>query len=55
MEGELFEFERKEALPELDGKVNVDGKDAFSIKLTTKDGNAKDYFIDANTYLISKN
>ena len=54
MEGELFNYEKKGSLAELAGKVNVDGKDAFRIKLTTKDGNTKDYFIDANTYLISK-
>lgn len=54
MNGELFDFEKKGSTAELGGKVNVDGKDAFRIKLTTKDGNTKDYFIDANTYLISK-
>jgi hypothetical protein len=54
MNGELFEFEKKGSTAELGGKVNVDGKDAFRIKLTTKDGNTKDYFIDANTYLIAK-
>jgi len=54
MNSELFEFEKKGSTAELGGKVNVDGKDAFRIKLTTKDGNTKDYFIDANTYLISK-
>jgi hypothetical protein len=54
MEGELFNYEKKGTLAELAGKVNVDGKDAYRIKLTTKEGNTKDYFIDANTYLISK-
>lgn len=54
MEGELYNYEKKRSAAELGGKVNVDGKDAYRIKLTTKDGNVKDYFIDANTYLISK-
>jgi outer membrane lipoprotein-sorting protein len=54
MNGELFEFEKKGSTAELGGKVNVDGKDAYRIKLTTKDGNTNDYFIDANTYVISK-
>lgn len=54
MEGELYNYEKKGSAAELGGKVNVDGKDAYRIKLTTKDGNVKDYFIDANTYLISK-
>jgi hypothetical protein len=54
MNGELYDFEKKGSTAELGGKVNVDGKDAFRIKLTTKDGNTKDYFIDANTYYITK-
>jgi outer membrane lipoprotein-sorting protein len=54
LEGELFNYEKKGSTAELMGKVNVDGKDCFRIKLTTKDGNSKDYFIDANTYLISR-
>jgi outer membrane lipoprotein-sorting protein len=54
MEGELYNYEKKGSSAELSGKVNVDGKDAYRIKLTGKDGNTKDYFIDANTYLISK-
>lgn len=54
LEGELFNYEKKGSTAELAGKVNVDGKDCFRIKLTTKDGNSKDYFIDANTYLISR-
>ena len=54
MNGELFDYEKKGSTAELGGKVNVDGKDAYRIKLTTKDGNVKDYFIDANTYYIAK-
>jgi len=54
MNGELYDYEKKGSTAELGGKVNVDGKDVYRIKLTTKDGNVKDYFIDANTYYISK-
>ena len=54
MEGELYNYEKKGSSAELAGKVNVDGKDAYRIKLTGKDGNTKDYFIDANTYFITK-
>jgi len=54
MEGELYNYEKKGSSADLSGKVNVDGNDCFRIKLTTKDGNSKDYFIDANTYLINK-
>lgn len=54
MEGELYNYEKKGSTAELMGKVNVDGKEMFRIKLTDKNGNLKDYFIDANTYLVSK-
>ncbi len=54
MEGELYNYEKKGSTAEMAGKVNVDGKEMYRIKLTDKEGNVKDYFIDANTYLISK-
>ena len=54
MEGELYNYEKKGSTADLGGKVNVDGKECFRIKLTTKDENVKDYFIDANTYLVTK-
>ncbi len=54
MEGELYNYEKKGSTAELMGKVNVEGKEAYRIKLTTSDGNSKDYFIDAQTYYISK-
>lgn len=54
MEGELYNYDKKGSTAELMGKVNVDGKDLYRIKLTTADGNAKDYFIDAETYYLSK-
>lgn len=54
MEGELYNYEKKGSSAELMGKVNVDGKEAYRIKLTTPDGNSKDYFIDAQTFYILK-
>ena len=54
MEGELYNYEKKGSTAELMGKVNVEGKEAYRIKLNSSDGNSKDYFIDANTFLISK-
>jgi outer membrane lipoprotein-sorting protein len=54
MEGELFDFEKKGHSAELVGKVNSDGAEAYRIKFTGKDGNVKNYFIDAKTYLIIK-
>ncbi len=54
MEGELYNYAKKGHSAELLGKVNGDGKEAYEIKLTNKDGSVKNYFVDANTYLISK-
>ncbi len=54
MEGELYNYEAKGFTAELIGKVNSDGKEAYKIKLTGKDGAVRNYFIDANTYLVSK-
>ncbi|HSO86610.1 MAG TPA: hypothetical protein VLQ91_08680 [Draconibacterium sp.] len=54
MEGELYNYDKKGSTAELMGKVNVDGKEMYRIKLTTSEGNSKDYFIDAQTFYISK-
>ena len=54
LEGELYNYEKKGHSAELLGKVNADGKEAYKIKLTNADGTVKDYFIDADTYLINK-
>jgi len=54
MEGELYNYEKKGSTAELMGKVNVDSKEMYRIKLTDKNGNLKDYFIDASTNLVSK-
>ncbi len=54
LEGELYNYAKKGHSAELIGKVNADGKEAFRIKFTDADGGVKDYYIDANTYLISK-
>jgi len=54
LEGELFNYAKKGHTAELLGKVNADGKEAYKIKLTNADGTVKDYFIDADSYLISK-
>jgi hypothetical protein len=50
MEGELYNYKKKGSTAELLGKEDND----YKIKLTTSDGNAKTYFIDGNTYLVSK-
>jgi len=54
MEGELYDLEKKGSTAELMGKVNVDGKELYRIKLNTSDGNTKDYFIDSETFYLTK-
>jgi len=54
IEGELYNYQAKGHSAELLGKVNLDGKEMYRIKLTTKDGTSKDYFIDTKTNLVSK-
>lgn len=54
LEGELYNYAKKGHSAELIGKVNLDGKEAYRIKFTNADGSVKDYYIDANTYLISR-
>ncbi|PIF06071.1 MAG: hypothetical protein CSA36_03475 [Draconibacterium sp.] len=54
LEGELYNYDKKGSTAEFLGKVNVEGKDVYRIKLTTSDGNSKNYFIDVDTYLITK-
>ncbi|AUD07275.1 outer membrane lipoprotein-sorting protein [Spirosoma pollinicola] len=52
--GPLVNYKDKGNKVELVGKEKVDGKDAYHLKVTTKDGQTVEDFLDANTYLISK-
>lgn len=54
MEGELYNYEMKGNTIELIGKVKIDEKEMFRLKLTDKKNNEKEYFIDSETYLISR-
>lgn len=54
IDGELYNYNKKGTTAALLGKVNVDGSPMFNIKLTDKEGNAKNYFIDAESYLVRK-
>ncbi len=54
VEGDLYNYKEKGSTADFLGKVNLDGNDAFRIKLTTSDGNERDFFINATTYLIDK-
>lgn len=39
---------------ELVGKEQLDKKDVYHLKVTTKDGKVSDQYIDANTYMVTK-
>jgi len=52
IDGELYNYEQKGSKAELVGKENLDGTDVFHIKLTSKNGNAKDYYIDADKNVV---
>lgn len=52
--GPLINYKTKGNEVELVGKEKVDGKDAYHLKIKTKDGNTVDEFLDATTYLPSK-
>lgn len=54
LEGELYNYAKKGHSAELIGKVNLDGNEAYRVKLTNADESVKDYYIDGNTYLITK-
>lgn len=54
IDGELYNYKDKGATAVLVGKVNIDGLPMFNIKLTGKDGNVKNYFIDAESYFVRK-
>ncbi|MEZ5105512.1 MAG: hypothetical protein R2757_13530 [Draconibacterium sp.] len=49
LEGDLSNYKEKGSVAE-PNKVNIDGKEAYRIKLTTNDNSAKDFFVDANSY-----
>lgn len=52
--GGLVNYKEKGNKVELIGKEKVDKQDVYHLKLTTKDGQAMDEYLDANTYLVSK-
>jgi outer membrane lipoprotein-sorting protein len=54
IDGELYNYADKGKTAEFIGKVNMEGSPVFNIRLTDKDGSVKNYFIDAETYLIRK-
>lgn len=54
IDGELYNYKEKGFTATLLGKVNLDGAPAFNIRLTGKDGNAKNLYIDAKSFMLKK-
>jgi len=54
MDGQLWEYEKKGHKLELVGKENLDGSEAYVLKLTKKNGNIDHYYINAEDFLIVK-
>ena len=52
--GALVGYQEKGYQVELVGKEKVDGKDTYHLKITGKDGQVTDEYLDAMTYLVSK-
>jgi hypothetical protein len=52
--GGLVDYKAKGNQVELIGKEKVDKKDVFHLKVTSKEGQVMDQFVDANTYLLNK-
>jgi outer membrane lipoprotein-sorting protein len=54
MDGPLFDYAAKGMKVALEGVEKVDGKDAYKLKLTLKDGNMQHVWIDAQSFLDVK-
>lgn len=52
LNGPLFNYKEKGSTVELLGKEDIDGTSTFKIKLTTKAGKSRTYFLDAKTFFI---
>jgi len=52
--GPLVDYQAKNTKIELVGTEEVEGRDTYKVKLTTKDGNSKHVWIDAQTFLETK-
>jgi len=54
MDGPLVDYKSKGHQIELAGKEDLDGKPVYRLKLTTKSGDVRSYFIDAASFLTAK-
>lgn len=53
LDGALIDYRDKGSTATLGGIVEIDGRPAYQITITMRDGFASDYFIDTETYLVS--
>jgi outer membrane lipoprotein-sorting protein len=54
MDGQLWNYKEKGHQLELEGTEEVDGTEAYVLKLTKKNGNIDYYFLETESYLILK-
>jgi len=54
MEGQLWNYKEKGHQLELEGSEEVDGSEAYVLKLTKKNGNIDYYYIDSENYVVLK-
>ncbi len=54
IEGELYNYEKKGHKVELIGKENIDGTEMYNLKVTSNNGVVRNYYINADNYLVSQ-
>jgi outer membrane lipoprotein-sorting protein len=54
MDGQLWNYKEKGHQLELDGIEEIEGTEAYVLKLTKKNGNIDYYYLDKDSYLIVK-
>jgi outer membrane lipoprotein-sorting protein len=54
IDGPLLDYKAKGSTVVLVGKENIDGADAYHLKVTLKDGSVREMYLDARTYLVSR-
>lgn len=53
-DGPFVDYQQKGNTVEYTGKENLDGKPAYRLKLTMKNGTVRNYLVDASSYLLLK-
>lgn len=54
IDGPLVNYKEKGTTLELVGKENLDGKDVYNLKLTLKEGQVRNVYLDAHSFLEAK-